>query len=228
MILCVVFKYGSVWIGRSACISSSMYVWATVLLPSTKQNIRVPERASRGMRESACVWGGHVSYTCLHWMWWIRRVSSTNMKVALQQEWWTILGNSIQWLLLSSSKDKKHTVVWLIKFLVCFSNKKLIFLVELTVKSTISKTSVPLRLSCRGNPPRLPSCPDPNKVNFTPHGVSAFCPVSLLKPLLPSMDLLFRGLSVSPVTGCSAQGPGTHAVGGYMNGPFPDSTTTSL
>ncbi|KAA0705909.1 Protein FAM117A [Triplophysa tibetana] len=83
-------------------------------------------------------------------------------------------------------------------------------------------------LSCRGNPPRQPSCPDPNKVNFTPHGVSAFCPVSLLKPLLPSMDLLFRGLSVSPVTGCSAQGPGTHAVGGYMNGPFPDSTTTSL
>uniref|UniRef100_A0A668V6S0 Uncharacterized protein n=1 Tax=Oreochromis aureus TaxID=47969 RepID=A0A668V6S0_OREAU len=50
-----------------------------------------------------------------------------------------------------------------------------------------------------------PSCPDPNKVNFTPHGGSAFCPVSLLKPLLPSMDLLFRGLSVSPVTGCSGQ-----------------------
>uniref|UniRef100_A0A3P8R928 Family with sequence similarity 117 member Aa n=1 Tax=Astatotilapia calliptera TaxID=8154 RepID=A0A3P8R928_ASTCA len=49
------------------------------------------------------------------------------------------------------------------------------------------------------------SCPDPNKVNFTPHGGSAFCPVSLLKPLLPSMDLLFRGLSVSPVTGCSGQ-----------------------
>ncbi|XP_075998778.1 protein FAM117A [Genypterus blacodes] len=50
-----------------------------------------------------------------------------------------------------------------------------------------------------------PSCPDPNKVNFTPHGGSAFCPVSLLKPLLPSMDLLFRGLSVSPVTGCPGQ-----------------------
>uniref|UniRef100_A0A8D3DWW1 Family with sequence similarity 117 member A n=1 Tax=Scophthalmus maximus TaxID=52904 RepID=A0A8D3DWW1_SCOMX len=57
-----------------------------------------------------------------------------------------------------------------------------------------------------GEEPLLhPSCPDPNKVNFTPHGGSAFCPVSLLKPLLPSMDLLFRGLSVSPVTGCPGQ-----------------------
>uniref|UniRef100_A0A4W5M440 Family with sequence similarity 117 member Aa n=1 Tax=Hucho hucho TaxID=62062 RepID=A0A4W5M440_9TELE len=52
----------------------------------------------------------------------------------------------------------------------------------------------------------LSSCPDPNKVNFTPHGGSAFCPVSLLKPLLPSMDLLFRSLAVSPATGCSGQG----------------------
>ncbi|XP_077359041.1 protein FAM117A-like isoform X2 [Festucalex cinctus] len=41
------------------------------------------------------------------------------------------------------------------------------------------------------------SCPDPNKVNFTPHGVSAFCPVSLLNPLLPSMDLLFCSLTVT-------------------------------
>ncbi|CAL8304360.1 unnamed protein product [Merluccius merluccius] len=53
-----------------------------------------------------------------------------------------------------------------------------------------------------GEPILQASCPDPNKVNFTPHGGSAFCPVSLLKPLLPSMDLLFRGLTVSPVTGC--------------------------
>lgn len=30
------------------------------------------------------------------------------------------------------------------------------------------------------NPPLISSCPDPNKVNFTPHGVSAFCPVRLL------------------------------------------------
>uniref|UniRef100_A0A8C2ZR02 Family with sequence similarity 117 member A n=1 Tax=Cyclopterus lumpus TaxID=8103 RepID=A0A8C2ZR02_CYCLU len=59
--------------------------------------------------------------------------------------------------------------------------------------------------ACQDEPFLQPSCPDPNKVNFTPHGVSAFCPVSLLKPLLPSMDLLFRGLSVSPVTGCPGQ-----------------------
>uniref|UniRef100_A0AAY5KVD0 Family with sequence similarity 117 member Aa n=1 Tax=Esox lucius TaxID=8010 RepID=A0AAY5KVD0_ESOLU len=58
---------------------------------------------------------------------------------------------------------------------------------------------------CHREPLFQVSCPDPNKVNFTPHGGSAFCPVSLLKPLLPSMDLLFRGLSVSPVTGCSVQ-----------------------
>uniref|UniRef100_A0A8C7NZI6 Family with sequence similarity 117 member Aa n=1 Tax=Oncorhynchus mykiss TaxID=8022 RepID=A0A8C7NZI6_ONCMY len=74
------------------------------------------------------------------------------------------------------------------------------------------------------------SCPDPNKVNFTPHGGSAFCPVSLLKPLLPSMDLLFRGLSVSPVTGCSGQGSAPyqtvgHSVGGYMSGSLQDTTT---
>lgn len=50
------------------------------------------------------------------------------------------------------------------------------------------------------------SCPDPNKVNFTPHGGSAFCPVSLLKPLLPSMDLLFRSLAVSPAGNYSNQG----------------------
>ncbi|XP_036391346.1 protein FAM117A-like [Megalops cyprinoides] len=76
------------------------------------------------------------------------------------------------------------------------------------------------------------SCPDPNKVNFTPHGGSAFCPVSLLKPLLPSMDLLFRSLSVSPVTGCSGQGgapyqPAPTGVGGYL-GPLPDSATTAM
>ncbi|KAK1794388.1 hypothetical protein P4O66_011274 [Electrophorus voltai] len=46
----------------------------------------------------------------------------------------------------------------------------------------------------------LTYCPDPNKVNFTPHGGSAFCPVNLLKPLLPSVDFLFRSLSVSPVS----------------------------
>lgn len=55
-------------------------------------------------------------------------------------------------------------------------------------------------------PVLVSSCPDPNKVNFTPHGGSAFCPVSLLKPLLPSMDLLFCNLSVSTVGGCSGLG----------------------
>ena len=52
----------------------------------------------------------------------------------------------------------------------------------------------------------ISSCPDPNKVNFTPHGGSAFCPVSLLKPLLPSMDMLFRSLTISPTGSCSSQG----------------------
>lgn len=52
----------------------------------------------------------------------------------------------------------------------------------------------------------ITSCPDPNKVNFTSHGGSAFCPVSLLKPLLPSMDLLFRSLSVSPANSLLDQG----------------------
>ncbi|XP_069572334.1 protein FAM117A isoform X1 [Brachyistius frenatus] len=67
--------------------------------------------------------------------------------------------------------------------------------------------------ACQDEPLLRPSCPDPNKVNFTPHGGSAFCPVSLLKPLLPSMDLLFRGLSVSPVTGCSGQASPTRQLG---------------
>ncbi|XP_013869400.1 glucocorticoid-induced transcript 1 protein [Austrofundulus limnaeus] len=55
----------------------------------------------------------------------------------------------------------------------------------------------------------ISSCPDPNKVNFTPHGGSAFCPVSLLKPLLPSMDLLFRSLTGSPAGNSSGQGTGS-------------------
>ncbi|KAJ4940918.1 hypothetical protein JOQ06_027209 [Pogonophryne albipinna] len=57
-------------------------------------------------------------------------------------------------------------------------------------------------------PALLSSCPDPNKVNFTPYGGSAFCPVSLLRPLLPSMDMLFRSLAVSPAGSCSSQGMG--------------------
>uniref|UniRef100_G3NVL2 Family with sequence similarity 117 member Aa n=1 Tax=Gasterosteus aculeatus aculeatus TaxID=481459 RepID=G3NVL2_GASAC len=54
-------------------------------------------------------------------------------------------------------------------------------------------------------PALVSSCPDPNKVNFTPHGGSAFCPVSLLKPLLPSVELLLRSLAVSPTGSCSVQ-----------------------
>ncbi|XP_026853647.2 protein FAM117A isoform X1 [Electrophorus electricus] len=86
---------------------------------------------------------------------------------------------------------------------------------------------------CHGDPSVQLSSPDPNKVNFTPYGGSAFCPVSLLKPLLPSMDLLFRGLSVSPVTGCSGQNPTpcqatAHTVGGYLSGPLPDTAASSI
>ncbi|KAJ8245923.1 hypothetical protein GJAV_G00261750 [Gymnothorax javanicus] len=69
----------------------------------------------------------------------------------------------------------------------------------------------------------LASCPDPNKVNFTPHGGSAFCPVSLLKPLLPSMDILLRNLSVSPV----APPPPPRPAGVYL-GPHADTATTAI
>ncbi|KAG7327002.1 hypothetical protein KOW79_010403 [Hemibagrus wyckioides] len=40
-------------------------------------------------------------------------------------------------------------------------------------------------------PPYL--CPDRNKVNFIPKSGSAFCLVSILKPLLPTQELSFRG-----------------------------------
>ncbi|KAM3591909.1 uncharacterized protein V6R79_009361 [Siganus canaliculatus] len=79
------------------------------------------------------------------------------------------------------------------------------------------ETSSPRKLE----PALISSCPDPNKVNFTSHGGSAFCPVSLLKPLLPSMDLLFRSLTVSPAGGCS--GPGTSS--GSLSAP-PDAAAT--
>ncbi|XP_010077168.1 PREDICTED: protein FAM117A, partial [Pterocles gutturalis] len=47
-----------------------------------------------------------------------------------------------------------------------------------------------------------PSCPDKNKVHFNPTG-SAFCPVSLVKPLFPNVGFLFRGFPAasSPGTG---------------------------
>ncbi|XP_059526657.1 protein FAM117A isoform X2 [Myotis daubentonii] len=43
----------------------------------------------------------------------------------------------------------------------------------------------------------LTSCPDKNKVHFHPTG-SAFCPVSLMKPLFPSMSFIFRNCPTSP------------------------------
>ncbi|XP_054657124.1 protein FAM117A isoform X3 [Grus americana] len=45
-----------------------------------------------------------------------------------------------------------------------------------------------------------PSCPDKNKVHFNPTG-SAFCPVSLVKPLFPNVGFLFRGFPASPSPG---------------------------
>ncbi|XP_044525343.1 protein FAM117B [Gracilinanus agilis] len=38
-------------------------------------------------------------------------------------------------------------------------------------------------------------CPDKNKVNFIPKSGSAFCLVSILKPLLPTQDLTLKGSS---------------------------------
>ncbi|XP_063156922.1 protein FAM117A isoform X3 [Candoia aspera] len=52
--------------------------------------------------------------------------------------------------------------------------------------------------------PVLPSCPDKNKVHFNPTG-SAFCQFSLVKPLIPNVDFLFRDFSSSP----SPMPPGT-------------------
>ncbi|KAM4623325.1 protein FAM117A-like [Polymixia lowei] len=80
----------------------------------------------------------------------------------------------------------------------------------------------------RPGPAFISSCPDPNKVNFTPHGGSAFCPVSLLQPPLPSVDLLFHSLAVSPPTGCSARGPASYRApspGG--SAPRPESTAAA-
>ncbi|TKS92280.1 Solute carrier family 35 member B1 [Collichthys lucidus] len=86
---------------------------------------------------------------------------------------------------------------------------------------------VPLRrhyfLHLHWIPPLLQPCsssPRPNKTcsfqRQPPEGcerVRVCEEASLLKPLLPSMDLLFRGLSVSPVTGCPGQAsPTRHLV----------------
>ncbi|KGL72209.1 Protein FAM117A, partial [Tinamus guttatus] len=57
-------------------------------------------------------------------------------------------------------------------------------------------------LSPSPDPTFQPSCPDKNKVHFNPTG-SAFCPVSLVKPLFPNVGFLFRGFPAasSPGTG---------------------------
>ncbi|NXH21723.1 F117A protein, partial [Bucco capensis] len=56
--------------------------------------------------------------------------------------------------------------------------------------------------ACSPSPaqPFQPSCPDKNKVHFNPTG-SAFCPVSLVKPLFPNVGFLFRGFPPSPSPG---------------------------
>ncbi|XP_068775472.1 protein FAM117A isoform X5 [Struthio camelus] len=55
-------------------------------------------------------------------------------------------------------------------------------------------------LSPSPDQPFQPSCPDKNKVHFNPTG-SAFCPVSLVKPLFPNVGFLFRGFSASSSPG---------------------------
>uniref|UniRef100_A0A667WWP1 Family with sequence similarity 117 member Ba n=1 Tax=Myripristis murdjan TaxID=586833 RepID=A0A667WWP1_9TELE len=56
-------------------------------------------------------------------------------------------------------------------------------------------------------PPFL--CPDRNKVNFIPNSGSAFCLVSILKPLLPAPELSFR-----PGVGLRSLSPSLVPLGG--------------
>lgn len=76
----------------------------------------------------------------------------------------------------------------------------------------------------------ISSCPDPNKVNFTPYGGSAFCPVSLPKPLLPSMDMFFRSFG-SPAGNCLNQGTSscqTVSSNNWAGPPDPPAATTMM
>ncbi|NXI40432.1 F117A protein, partial [Galbula dea] len=56
--------------------------------------------------------------------------------------------------------------------------------------------------ACSPSPaqPFQPCCPDKNKVHFNPTG-SAFCPVSLVKPLFPNVGFLFRSFPASSSPG---------------------------
>ncbi|XP_075299861.1 protein FAM117A isoform X3 [Opisthocomus hoazin] len=62
-----------------------------------------------------------------------------------------------------------------------------------------------------------PSCPDKNKVHFNPTG-SAFCPVSLVKPLFPNVGFLFRGFPApsgpGAFTPCQPAAPTPSFLGG--------------
>ncbi|NXA07217.1 F117A protein, partial [Sapayoa aenigma] len=54
--------------------------------------------------------------------------------------------------------------------------------------------------------PFQPSCPDKNKVHFTPSG-SAFCPVRLVPPLFPNVGFLFRSFPAPPSPSCRPPSP---------------------
>lgn len=67
----------------------------------------------------------------------------------------------------------------------------------LRINSSSERNHSTVVLRCASRPKPLQEippflCPDRNKVNFIPNSGSAFCFVSILKPLLPAPDLSFR------------------------------------
>ncbi|XP_062490738.1 protein FAM117A isoform X1 [Pezoporus occidentalis] len=78
--------------------------------------------------------------------------------------------------------------------------------------------------------PFQPSCPDKNKVHFNPTG-SAFCPVSLVKPLFPNVGFLFRSFPASSVpvpgtlTSCQPPAPFLGVRKDAAGGSFSDVAT---
>ncbi|XP_061333593.1 protein FAM117A isoform X6 [Pezoporus flaviventris] len=78
--------------------------------------------------------------------------------------------------------------------------------------------------------PFQPSCPDKNKVHFNPTG-SAFCPVSLVKPLFPNVGFLFRSFPASSVpvpgtlTSCQPPAPFLAVRKDAVGGSFSDVAT---